>query len=123
MGLFDKAKKVAAPEPVTEPEIKYETEEETVWVNLTENMVSVELDGDDAYLKYAEVKENGDKIRIVSGGIILAEIGKRGKAHKELEPYIGKRADFVSLKPRTGEYGDYYSMKLVFKTNTATITF
>ena len=125
MGLFDKAKKAMQPEPAStqEPGIENSTEEDVVWINLTENMTRVELDGDKAYVDYAEIKENGDKIRIASRGIVIAEIGKRGKAYKEIEPYVGRTAEAMSMTLKTGDYGDYYRARLKFVTNVAKITF
>lgn len=123
MGLLDKVKKAAIPDAVTEPVVEQTTETEDLWVNLTDKMLRVELEDDDAYVRYAEVKEAGDKIRITSGRIIIAEVGKRGKAYKELEPYLGQTAESAVIRAKTGEYGDYYSVRLRFEKNIATVTF
>ena len=133
MGLFGKKKDGA---PVQEAvntattigqppqyDISEKEEEEKVWVNLTDKMVRVELVGDEARLQNVEVKDADDRIRIVYQGILIAEVTKRGKAFKELEPYTGKMADSLWMSAKEGDYGLYYRTLLVFKHRTATITF
>ena len=123
MGIFSKKKvEQAVPAEPETPTIEHTTEEEIVWVNLTENMLRVELDGDSASVDRAEIKESGDRIRVVHGGIIIAEIGKRGKAYKEILPHVGRTARRISITAKAGEYGDYYRMRLKFEENVTTIT-
>ena len=124
MGIFDKVKK-GAPTPEAEPVIEYSEVVDEVTANLTDKMIRVELeDGeDDGYIRYAEVKQKGERIQIVSGRIVIAEVSKRGKAYKELEPYVGKTAESMTIRRKTGDYGEYYRVRLRFKTNTATITY
>lgn len=124
MGIFSKkkAEQAVPAEPEKAPTIEHTTEEEIVWINLTENMLRVDLDGDSVVVDRAEIKESGDRIRVVHGGIIIAEIGKRGKAYKEILPHVGRTARRISITAKTGEYGDYYRMRLKFEENVATIT-
>lgn len=119
MGIFDKIK---APAPKEEPIIEQCAKQEFIETSLTDKMLRVDLDGDKAYIRHPEIKENGDNIRIVSDGIIIAEIGRRGKARKELEPHIGRRAESATVRAKSGDYGDYYRLQLKFITNTAKIT-
>lgn len=123
MGLFGKkeakkeVKKDTNKKTVEETKKKVYTQWDSVWINLTEKMIRVELEGDKAFAGYTYIKENGDRIRLVgNGGIIYAEIGKRGKAYKELEPHIGLGADEIEIESKTGEYGDYYRVRLKFKS-------
>lgn len=120
MGLF--SKRQTEPTPKAEPVIEQGVKQEIVETNLTDKMLRVELEGDEAYVRYPEVKENGDNIRIVADGIVIAEVGKRGKARAELEPYVSRRAKAASIRVKTGDYGEYYRLRLTFETNTATIT-
>ena len=112
MGLFGKKKEQEKPQE--EPTIS--TESNTVYVNITEKMLRVELEKDHGFARYVQIKEREDRIQIISDGIIIAEIGKRGKAYKELEPYIGFGAEHVAIDAKTGEYGDYYRLKLKFSS-------
>ena len=61
-----------------------------------------------AYLKFCDIKRNGDLIQLVHGGILIATIGKRGKAYAELEPYIDQNAEYISISVKEGDYGTYY---------------
>ena len=119
MGLFGKKKEQEPPKP--QEELNFRTEWEKVKVNITDKMLRVELEGDIASAGYTSIKEDNDRIRIVSNGIIIAEVGKRGKAYKELEPYIGMGAEKIEIEAKTGEYGDYYRLKLVFKSTVVTV--
>ena len=133
MGLFGKKKDgeliqettntADAIERTPQYDINEKEEEEKVWFNLTGNMVRVELIKDEAKLQYVDVEEADDRIRIVCKGILIAEITKRGKAFKELEPYTGKMADSLWICAKEGDYGLYYRTLLVFKHRTTTITF
>lgn len=120
MGLFDK-KKAVQPEPVKQ-QIETFTEEEYLRVNLTDKMLRVELEADDGFIRTVEIKEAGDRIRLVSGRIIIAEVTKRSKAYKELAPRLGEIADSMTIKTKTGDYGDYFQIKLKFKKNVAVVT-
>lgn len=122
MGIFSKKQ---ATEPSPAPEIgakaepKISQEYERFEFNLTDKMIRVEIDGDDAFVGFGEVKSDGDRIKIVSSGrILIAEVGKRGKAYKELEPLVGKQFESVVIKPKTGEYGDYYRVTVKVKGAT-----
>ena len=122
MGIFNK-KQATEPSPAPEISAKAEPavsqEYKTFSFNLTDKMIRVEIDGDDAFVGFGEVKSDGDRIKIVSSGrILIAEVGKRGKAYKELEPLVGKRFESVVIKPKTGEYGDYYRVTVKVKGAT-----
>ena len=123
MGLFGKGSKTQPQQPIAEPVIEHQEEVKEVTANITDKMLRVELEDGEGYAKYPELKMDGERIRIVSHGIIIAEVGKRGKAYKELEPYVGKSAESVRIRLKNGDYGDYYNIRLRFVTNTATITF
>ena len=110
MALFGKKKAQDAAEPVS-----WEVSED-VEFNLTDKMVRVEVVEDSACLKQVEISESDDMIRLTSGGILVALVGKRGKAYGELKPYVGKNAAYIVLRPKTGDYGAYYSAKLRFRT-------
>ena len=123
MGLFSK-KSEPQPQPQepakTEPTFVRETE--TVTLNVTEKGLRVELVGDNAYIGYAEIRQADDKIQIVSQGrILIAEISKKTKAYSEIEPKVGKSCDSVTIDAKTGDYGPYYRVKLVFSTSVAYI--
>lgn len=122
MGIFSKKQ---ATEPIPAPEIGAKAESavsqeyKTFSFNLTDKMIRVEIDGDDAFVGFGEVKSDGDRFKIVSSGrILIAEVGKRGKAYKELEPLAGKQFESVVIKPKTGEYGDYYRVTVKVKGAT-----
>lgn len=110
MGLFNKKE-----EPVKEPEKTVSEEFETVKVNLTDKMLRVELIDESAYLHHGEIGSDENHIIIKHGGILVAEIGARSKAYKELEPYIGRSVDSIAIKVKTGDYGDYYQVQMKFK--------
>ena len=114
MGLFGKKKEKEKPQE--EPTIREEYE--NVYVNITEKMLRVELEEDRGFARYINIKENGDRIQIISDGIIIAEIGKRGKAYKEIEPFVGYGAESVVIEAKTGEYGDYYRLRMKIHTGT-----
>lgn len=114
MGLFGKKKEQQKPQE--EPSIREVYE--NVYVNITEKMLRVELEKDRGFARYINIKEKEDRIQIISDGIIIAEIGKRGKAYKEIEPYVGKGAENVAIEAKTGEYGDYFRLRLKIHTGT-----
>ena len=116
MGLF---KKTPTPEPQKE-EPKIQTEVTTVSVNLTDKMIRVEIEDENVYLDRAYVKSVDDRIRITSRGIIVAEVTKRSKAYKELEPYLGRCATSMAIDVKTGDYGDYFRVKLKFESTRLT---
>lgn len=116
MGLFKKKEPQVPPEPVKKPEANVRTEWQSVWTNLTDKMLRVELEGDKATAGYTYVKAKDDRIQLVSRGVIFAEIGKRGKAYKELEPHIGSGAEEMEIEARDGDYGAYYRVGLKFKS-------
>lgn len=106
MGLFRKKE----PEKPVEP--KYQEIFNTFGVNITDKMLQVELVDTSASLERCELKQNGDMIQLIHCGIILATIGKKGKAYADLQPYIGKRIDSVKIRLKKGDYGDYYALIL-----------
>jgi hypothetical protein len=87
---------------------------ETVYANLTEKMLRVELVDTHGYTKSVVVEENGGMIRLDSNGILIALIGKRGKAYTDLQPYINKMAESMAIDVKSGDYGEYYHVKLRF---------
>ena len=119
MSIFSKKQ---ASEPQRAPEIGVKAEPvvsqeyKTFNFNLTDKMLRVEIEGDDAFIRFGDITSDGDHIKIVSSGrVLIAEVGKRGKAYKELEPLVGKQFESVVIKPKTGEYGDYYRVTIKFK--------
>lgn len=118
MGLFGKkaAEPAPAPEPAPAKVPVIKQRYESLKVNLTDKALRVELDTDDAYVQYGElVKKESGYIFLVSGGrIVIAEVTPKSKAYKELEPHVGCRVEGITIKTKTGDYGDYYqvSMKL-----------
>ena len=121
MGLFGKKETPEPQKPKEEPKSNVRTEWKSVWVNLTDKMLRVELEGDKATAGYTYVKAKDDRILLVSRGIIFAEIGKRGKAYKELEPHIGSGAEEMEIEAREGDYGTFYRVGLKFKSTVITI--
>lgn len=109
MALFGKKKEA-------EPDTREVFED--VEVNLTDKMVMVELVEDSACLKPVEIREVDGMIRLTSCGILVAMIGKRGKAYEELKPYVGKNAEFIAIRAKAGDYGPYFSAKLRIHTKT-----
>lgn len=88
---------------------------ETHIINISDKMIRVELVEEEAYIKYGEIEQNGDSIRIISGnGILIAEISKRSKAYTELKEKIGQRIQWIVLKTKQGDYGRYYQAKIRF---------
>ena len=118
MGLFGKKK--VQEEPVQQQKPEFRTEWENVSTNLTDRMLRVELEGNKAYARNVYISQVDDRIRLVSDGIILAEVTKRGKAYKELEPQIGFTADYMNIEAKTGDYGEYYRITLKFKNTIVT---
>ena len=118
MGLFGKKK--VQEEPVQQQKPEFRTEWENVSTNLTDRMLRVELEGNKAYARNVYISQVDDRIRLVSDGIILAEVTKRGKAYKELEPQIGFTADYMNIEAKTGDYGEYYHITLKFKNTIVT---
>ena len=116
MGLFKKKEVHEPPEPKKNPEAKIGTKWESVWTNLTDKMLRVKLEGDKATAGYTYVKAKDDRIQLVSRGVIFAEVEKRGKAYKELEPHIGSGAEEMEIEAREGDYGVYYRVGLKFKS-------
>lgn len=108
MALFGKKKQE---EPVQQKPVS-RIEYEMVYANLTDKMMRVELEGDEAYIRYVNIKQSDNLIRLVSDGIIIADIGKRGKAYKELEPHIGRQAERMTIRVKENEYGFYYNIGL-----------
>ena len=122
MGIFNKKQATElspAPEIGAKTEPAVSQEYKTFNFNLTDKMIRVEIDGDDAFIRYGDITSDGDHIKIVSSGrVLIAEVGKRGKAYKELEPLVGKQFESVVIKPKTGEYGDYYRVTVKVKGAT-----
>ena len=120
MSLFKKSNETPAAAPA--PSATVIKAPETATVNLTDKMLRVEMLDDEATIKYGEIDQNGDNIRIISGSrILVAEIGKRSKAYSELEGRIGKRFQYISIKAKQGDYGVYYQAKIKFEDSTTII--
>ena len=115
MGLFRKKEPKAEPQ-VEASKVKTYTEWSNTWVNLTDKMLRVELEEEQAMVGHTMIKDKGDHIQLVYNGIIIADVGKRGKAYAELQPLIDEEADSVEIYAKTGDYGDYYRLKLRFKS-------
>jgi len=120
MGIFNK-KKAEEPRYEAAQEPKIESEEEIVSVNLTDKMVKAELDENNAYLDRGYIKEEDGRLRIVSRGIVIAEVTTRSKAFKELEPYKGRGATSISIDAKQGDYGVYYRVRLKYESTVVTI--
>lgn len=122
MGLFSKKQEPQpqAPAPATAPVV--ERPVETIYLNIPEKGVRVELVEETAHVKYANIELKDDKIQIISSGrILLAEISKKTKAYAEIEPKIGHRCYDVAIEAKTGDYGLYYRLKLRF-SDTVIVT-
>lgn len=116
MGLFSKKNihEQGGNEPSTHDEFIQ------VEINLTDKMLRVEIEDGNGYVKHGVIRKTDDCLRISSsGGIVLADITKRSKAFKELEPYIGQSAESIVIKARTGDYGEYYQVRMKFKKTVA----
>ena len=126
MGLFSKkgtASEPKAPDNVQNQKWNTREEEETVWVNLSDKMLRIEMVDEYARLKDVVISDEGDRIRLAHQGILIAEVTKRGKAYKELEPYVGKMAVSMTVSAKEGDYGPYYRMRLEFKNTVTTVSF
>lgn len=111
MGLF--GKKAAEPAPAPTPIVKEKFEK--VRVNLSDKMLRVELSGDSGYVKHGSIQREDDRLRVLSsGGIIIAEVTPKSKVFGELEPYVGRTAEAIEIKAKTGDYGPYYQVSLKF---------
>ena len=95
-------------------------EYETVCVNVTDKMLRVELVEDHAFVSFADISEDGGRIRITSRGILVAEITKRSKAYSELESRIGDSAESVEIVAKDGDYGTYYRIRMKFPFTVVT---
>ena len=119
MSLFKKSNEISKEVQSPAPAAKVERVAETVMLNLTDKMLRVELVEDEACIKFGRVEQNGDNIRLISGsGVLVAEIGKRSKAYAELERKIGKGMQWLVIKPKQGDYGVYYQVKIKFENST-----
>lgn len=116
MSLFKKNNEISKEIHSPAPAAKIERVAETVMLNLTDKMLRVELVEDEACIKFGRIEQNGDTIRIISGSdILIAEIGKRGKAYSELEGKIGHNMQWIVIKIKQGDYGPYYQAKIKFE--------
>lgn len=113
MGIFSK-KPEAKPQVPVKAESTVERFVETIYLNVPEKGMRVELVSDNACMKYAEIRQSGDKIQIICSGIILAEISKKTKAYSEIEPKIGHSCTDIVIEAKTGDYGPYYRLRLRF---------
>ena len=113
MGLFSK-KPDSQPQTPAKSEPVIERPVETMYLNIPEKGVRVELVEDTAYFKYASIKQAEDKILIVSSGILLAEVSKKTKAYSEIEPKVGHSALDATIEVKNGDYGPYYRIRLKF---------
>lgn len=116
MGLFSKKEVNKQPEVVQEqPKARVRYEYDTTWVNLTDKMMRVELVDEKVKLEPVLIRADDNHIRLICHGILIAEVGKRGKAYQELEPLVGRVADIMEIESRDGDYGVYYRVGLKFK--------
>ena len=112
MGILDKVKKLSAKE--SEPEIVLEKTLRE-YVNLTEKNVKVDVPDDGhLYVKNVYLWEEDGTVKGLVGEDVIFEATKRSKAYKELEPFFRKKSKAISLDRRTGGYGDYYRMTVIF---------
>ena len=113
MGLFSKK-----PEPQTQTPVKseptIERPVETIYLNIPEKGVRVELVEESAYFKYGSIKQADDRILIISSGILLAEVSKKTKAYSEIEPKVGHGCIDITIEAKNGDYGPYYRIRLKF---------
>ena len=128
MGLFDFMKKPKPNKAVEDATVKMldpdnlsfhfpksEDEETMQWsffVNISEKQMRP-LDDDMFY--NVQLKKNGDKITATKGNETIFEVDKRSKAYKEIEPYTGHKAHFITIKQKEGQYGTFYRVRLVFR--------
>ncbi len=117
MALFGKKKNANVPQQPATPEAPKVIMNEVFdhyTLNLTDKMIRVELTEESAFLGDCIITNDGNHINIEKGGILIAAIGKRSKAYKELEPNIGRGGKSLSIIPKEGEYGIYYQVKMKF---------
>lgn len=112
MGLLDKIKQKVAREPEPEVTVKWTVRE---YVNLTEKNVKVKVPEDGhLYVKGVYLWEEDGAVKGLVGDDVIFEVTKRSKAYKELEPYFRRKSKAIVLDRRTGDYGDYYRMGVIF---------
>ena len=109
MGLF-KSKQVTQVNERT----SHIEEFDNIWLNISDKMLRVTFTTDEPYLKDVDIVIDGDAIRLIHSGILIAEFGKRSKAFSEIKDKAGIRAIAMSFKKETGDYGDYYHCRMKF---------
>ena len=113
MGLFSKKPEPQPQAPVkSEPVI--ERPIETMYLNIPEKGVRVELVEESASFRYVSIKQAEDRILLISSGILLAEVSKKTKAYSEIEPKVGHSALDAIIEAKNGDYGPYYRIRLKF---------
>ena len=116
MGLFGKKEVKEQQRPQEQGQkAQIRNEYDSTWVSITDKMLRVEMVADKARLEPVLIRADDNHIRLICRGILIAEVGKRGKAYKELEPFVGQIADIMDIEARTGEYGEFYRLGLKFK--------
>ena len=108
MGILDKVRKKSEPEMVLE-----KTERE--YVNLTEKNIKAEVPADGhLYVRDVYLWEEDGTVKGLVGDDVIFEVTKRSKTYKELEPFFRRKSKAIALDRRTGSYGDYYRMTVIF---------
>ena len=122
MGLFDIFKKKEALAEVTAVNITPVAEDKRFEncyfqeINLTEKNVKIDFDEEEKLVKgtcYLQTAHGN--IQLYEEDNLIFEVGKRGKAYKELEPFIGRNVWYVVLKKRHGDFGMYYRATIKHK--------
>ena len=113
MGLFDGLKKKAKEAP--DPEVVVEKTERE-YVNLTEKNVKAEIPEDGhLYVRDVYIWEEAGTVKGLVGDDVIFEVTSRSKAYKTLEPFFRRKSKAIALDRRTGDYGDYYRMTVIFE--------
>ena len=113
MGLFSK-KPEPQPQTAAKSELVIERPIETIYLNIPEKGVRVQLVDNAASFKYTAIRQAEDRILLVSCGILLAEVTKKTKAYSEIEPKVDHSALDAVIEAKNGDYGPYYRIRLRF---------
>ena len=89
-------------------------------VNLTEKNVKIAVEGDKEVVKgTCYLQSANGNIQMYETDRLIFEVGKRSKAYKELEPFVGQNVWYVVLEKRDGDYGVYYRATIKHKLSKA----